>query len=56
MQDKELKEILTIPSSTISEWKKANNYRVVIYELLKSIPKEDLEKRVEAIKLLKGLK
>lgn len=56
MQDIELKEILKMPSSTISEWKKAENYRLVIYELLKSMDKDELKAKVEAIKLLKGLK
>jgi len=56
MQDIELKDILTIPSSTISEWKKADNYRAVLYELLINMDKEELSKKVEAIKLLKNLK
>lgn len=58
MKDTELIKILNIPSSTISDWKKTDedNWRKIIYELLKSYPKEELEKRVEAIKLLKGIK
>ena len=58
MKDTELIKILNIPSSTISDWKKTDedNWRKIIYELLKSYPKEELEKRIEAIKLLKGIK
>ncbi len=55
MQDVELKDILNMPSSTISEWKKADNYRLIIYEILKNMPKEELQKKVEAIKTLKGI-
>lgn len=58
MKDTELTELLKIPSSTISDWKKHDmeNYRRLVYELLKSYDKEELQKRVEAIKLLKGIK
>lgn len=58
MKDTELNKILNIPTTTLSDWKKADvdNWRKIIYELLKSYTKEELEKRVEAIKLLKGIK
>lgn len=56
MQDKEIIEILGMPKGTIQDWKKANNYRTLIYELIKNMDKEELEKRVEAIKLLRGIK
>ena len=56
MQDKDLIEILDMPRSTVSEWKKADNYRLLIYEILKSMDQDELKAKVEAIKLLKGLK
>lgn len=56
MKDTEISKILNIPLTTIRDWKKANNYRTLIYELIKNMDKEELEKRVEAIKLLKGIK
>ncbi len=56
MQDKDLAKLIGIPTSTLSEWKKAGNYRVIVYEILKSTNEEELKKRVEAIKLLKGIK
>ena len=55
MQDKELAKLIGMPTSTLSEWKKAKNYRIVLYELLKSLNVEELKKKVEAIKLLKGI-
>ena len=51
MQDKELSKILGIPKTTISDWKKSNNYRKLIYELLKSLNKDSLEERVEATQI-----
>jgi len=56
MQDIELAKYLNMPTSTLSEWKKSDNYRIVVYELLKTMEKEELIKKVEAIKLLKNLK
>ncbi len=58
MTDKELSSILNISIQTLATWKKTNteNYRKLIYEFLKSYSKEELEKKVEAIKLLKGIK
>ncbi|MCT7911651.1 hypothetical protein N5912_07405 [Arcobacter lacus] len=58
MTDKELSSILNISIQTLATWKKTdtNNYRRLVYELIKNMDKEELEKRVEAIKLLKGIK
>jgi uncharacterized protein YjcR len=58
MKDTELNKILGISVQTLQDWKKRDpdNYRRLIYELLSSYSKEELEKRVEAIKLLKGIK
>lgn len=55
MQDKEMIEIIGIPKATIADWKTSNNYRQIIYEILKNMPKEELQKKVEAIKTLKGI-
>lgn len=56
MKDLELSKILNIPSTTIRDWKKTNtdNYRRLIYEILINMNEEELEQKVEAIKLLKG--
>ena len=56
MKDTDLTRILDIPSATLSDWKKDTSKRKLLYEFLKSFSKEELEKRVEAIKLLKGIK
>ena len=56
MKDTEISKIINIPITTLRDWKKTeeDNYRKIIYDLLKSFPQEELEKRIEAIKLLKG--
>jgi len=58
MKNIELKEMLNIPIATLSDWKKkdGDNWRRLVYELLINMDKEELKKKVEAIKLLKGLK
>ncbi|NQY20846.1 MAG: hypothetical protein HRT40_05995 [Campylobacteraceae bacterium] len=56
MQDKDIINIVGLPKGTIQDWKKANNYRTIIYELISNMDKEELIKKVEAIKLLKGIK
>ncbi|NQY22852.1 MAG: hypothetical protein HRT41_02380 [Campylobacteraceae bacterium] len=58
MKDTELNRIINIPTTTLSDWKKkdTDNWRKITYELLQSYTKEELEKRVDAIKLLKGIK
>ena len=58
MKDTELNRIINIPTTTLSDWKKkdTDNWRKITYELLQSYTKEELEKRVVAIKLLKGIK
>lgn len=55
MQDKEINQILGIPITTMQNWKKSGDYKLVLYELLKSMDKEELQRKVEAIKLLKGM-
>lgn len=58
MKDTELSKLINIPITTIRDWKKTDNdnYRKLIYELLKGYNKEELEKRIDAIKLIKGIK
>jgi len=58
MTDKELSNILNMSVQTMSDWKKkdTDNYRKILYELIQSFTKEELEERVKAIKLLKGIK
>lgn len=56
MKDKELHEIIGIPTSTLKEWKKAKNYRKFIYELLKNMDKKELNKKYEAIAEIYELK
>jgi len=56
MKDTELSKLIGIPIPTLQNWKKSDNFRKLLYELLSTMDKEELEKRVEAIKLLKGLK
>lgn len=56
MKDTELNQIFDIPISTLSEWKKKDSKRNLLYEFLKSFNSDDLKKRIEAIKLLKGIK
>ncbi len=56
MKDSDLTRILGIPSATLSDWKKPESKRKLLYEFLKSFSIEELEKRAEAIKLLKGIK
>lgn len=56
MKDTELSKLLEIPISTLSEWKKNEHKRKILYELIKNMDKEELEERVKAIKLLKGIK
>lgn len=56
MKDTELNAILGIPIPTIQLWKKSDSFRRLLYELLSTMTKEELEKKVEAIKLLKGIK
>ncbi len=55
MKDTELNQIIGIPIGTIQEWKKSESFRKLLYELLSTMSKEELQKRVEAIKLLKGI-
>lgn len=54
MKDTELSKILDLPISTLSEWKKDTSKRKLLYDFLKSFEPEDIEKRLTAIKLLKG--
>jgi len=56
MKKTELSKIINIPTSTLTDWEKTESKRHLVYELLQSFTKEELEKRIEAIKLLKGLK
>jgi hypothetical protein len=58
MNDKKICELFNIPQSTLNNWKsgKSGEGKKLLYEFLKSFSKEELEKRVEAIKLLKGIK
>jgi len=55
IKDTEISKILNIPVQTISDWKKPSSKRKYLYDFLKSFNKEDMIKRVEAIKLLKSL-
>lgn len=55
MKDTELNELLNIPISTLSEWKKEDSNRRQLYEFLKSFSKEDIEKRLEAIRTLREI-
>ena len=55
MKDTELSRIIGIPISTIQEWKRSDSFRKLLYELLSTMDKEELSKKVEAVKLLKGL-
>jgi len=57
MKDTEITNIINIPASTLSDWKikDVSNWRKIIYELLSNTDKEELIKKVEAIRLLKGL-
>lgn len=54
IKDTEISKMLNIPVQTISDWKKPTSQRKDLYDFLKSFDKEDMKKRVEAIKLLKG--
>ena len=56
IKDTEISRMLNIPVQTISDWKKKDSNRKMLYDFLKSFTKEELEKRVEAIKLLRGMK
>jgi len=58
MNDKQICELFGISPSTLNNWKseKSGDGKKLLYEFLKSFSKEELEKRVEAIKLLKGIK
>ena len=53
IKDTEISKILNIPIQTISDWKKSSSKRKCLYDFLKSFNKEDMIKRVEAIKTLK---
>lgn len=55
IKDTEISRLLNIPVQTISDWKKPTSKRKDLYDFLKSFSKEDMLKRVEAIKLLKGI-
>jgi len=56
MKDTELNKIIGIPIGTIQEWKRSESFRRLLYELLSTMDKDELQNKVEAIKLLKGLK
>jgi len=43
LQDKELNKIIGIPLRTLNDWKKSENYRRVLYEVLKGLPSKYLE-------------
>ena len=55
MKDTELHQIIGIPVQTLQDWKRSDSFRKLLYELLSTMDKEDLQKRVEAVKLLKGI-
>lgn len=55
MKDTELSKLLNIPISTLMDWKKVGRKRKSLYDFLKSFSKEDMEKRLEAIKTLQGI-
>ena len=43
MQDKELNNIIGIPLRTLNDWKKSQNYRKIMYEVLKGLPQDYIE-------------
>ena len=56
MKKTELSKIIDVPTSTLTDWENKESKRHLVYEIFQSFTKEELEKRVEAIKLLKGIK
>jgi len=65
MKEKEIKELFGISHSTLHDWINKPNHakknlgiflKALDYEQTKEKLQEELEKRVEAIKLLKGIK
>ncbi|HEX5330632.1 hypothetical protein [Sulfuricurvum sp.] len=50
MKDTELSNITGIPLQTIKEWKKSDNYRKDIYELLQELPERFIKETLKSIK------
>ncbi|MDD3770288.1 MAG: hypothetical protein PHV10_06750 [Sulfuricurvum sp.] len=50
MKDTDLSNITGIPLQTIKEWKKSDNYRRDVYELLKELPEEFIKDKLKSIK------
>lgn len=50
MKDTELSNITGIPLQTIKIWKKSDNYRRDVYELLKELPEEFIKDKLKSIK------
>jgi hypothetical protein len=40
MKDIEIHQAIGIPLQTLQNWKSSNNYRKLLYELVKGMPKE----------------
>jgi formate dehydrogenase maturation protein FdhE len=50
MKDIEIFQNIGVPLQTLQLWKKSDNYRKLLYELLKNMPKdyiEEIKKRVD---------
>ena len=49
ISDAELHRLIGLPVTTARDWKKRSDYRKVIYEMLKNMTKEEIEKRLRRI-------
>jgi hypothetical protein len=49
---RELEELLNMPYATLYGWKNSKDHRKIIYEILANYEKEELQKKIEAIKLI----
>ena len=56
MKDTEISNIIGISISTLQDWKRSDSFRKLLYELLSTMDREELIKKVEAVKLLKNIK
>ncbi len=49
ISDAELYRLIGLPVTTARDWKKRDDYRKVIYELIKNMSKEEIKRRLKKI-------